>query len=305
MAGTQTFAPRADSSLSMMLIGVLALSAVVSSLFMQGCTLQIAHEMTVLQAVGDRTARQFLAILASGLSGAAYGMLRGNITLILPNVVTACVAAYSLAVFRRFNGVFQKRDFVATSALGAIALFGLVLGSPMLVGTVATVPAALIALTPLVQALPVMERRSTVGVVVPPLVVQCVAVASGALWTVYGFAALGDAFICLPNLLAASAATLLLYATRKYGGRQAPMPPPMSAAALRGSYGEGNSGAAEARHSEAKEAALEAALGMDAALPGSSDSVEVAVRAAVDAQPPGFVALEVQLPAREGKLIDV
>ena len=240
---------RTSATRALMITATIALTAVVCSLFLHGHALQHAHEMKMLQTVGDRTARQFLAMLSSGLCWVAYGAMHANVTLILPNVAAVCVASYSLYTFQRYSGKFEKRDYAVAAALAAAAALGLLIGARFIVGIVAAGLGTLLALTPLVQALPVIERRSTVGIPVPPVLIQRVAVASAALWTLYGMAVLGDAFVSLPNLLGTGAAALLVYATAKYSGRQAPMPPPMGGG--RGGGGAGRGGGGQGRGSAA------------------------------------------------------
>jgi uncharacterized protein with PQ loop repeat len=176
------------------------------------------------QTTGDLPALTFVSMSVMCAIWGTYGGLKGDMTVLIPNVIGSALSLYYLHIFETYTPKGMRANELSRwyqAGIGLLALillkvsFGEVASAANVVGTCGAILSVIFSASPLLALPAVMKSKSAEAI---PLPTSLMLFTSSTLWSAYGFH-IDDRSILVPNVVGfvASASQLLVHIVFHFG----------------------------------------------------------------------------------------
>lgn len=172
-------------------------------LFMMGVILSSCHTAWTIhheKTVRDLPLLPFLSLFVNCTLWTLYGLLKNDMTLLVPNITGSLAGLACTAVYYTYTSfASQATQYRTAACLLCLASFLFCTDESNLLGVLSCSAAVVLMGSPLSAVFTVIRNKSTASL---PLGTSLSMTLNSASWATYGWFIAGDVFVYLPNLIA-------------------------------------------------------------------------------------------------------
>lgn len=214
MADQSSYAPPEASLFASML---LHFAGPVLGIALQVSCVMIAVDIYTMKSVKKLSSVPFACLLANGTLWTAYGWLRDDSTIYVPNIISIGTAVFCMFTYYKYALTKPLRTYGVALALCGTGLWLATKGDPHPVGLIACALSVLMSGSPLAVISTVIKEQSTAAL---PFGMSLITWLNNISWVLYGYWIAHDNMILVPNLLGLAMASVQMALFAVYG-----MPP--------------------------------------------------------------------------------
>jgi solute carrier family 50 protein (sugar transporter) len=178
---------------------------------LQASCLMVAVDIINMKSVKKLSSVPFASLLANGVLWTAYGWLKTDSTIYLPNMLSIAVAIFCMAVYYQYALVKPYRVYAASLFVCSIGIWLVSTGDSTSIGLLGCALSVLMSGSPLAVISTVIREQSTAAL---PFWTSLVTWFNTLSWVLYGLWIAHDNMIIVPNTLGLvlASAQMLLFA---------------------------------------------------------------------------------------------
>lgn len=158
----------------------------------QGSAIKTALQIVADKSVGPLSAFPFVSLLTNCVIWSYYGLLKSDMTVLVPNALGVLTGAGCVIGYHRFAKQKPVSMYAASAALIAFSSMLAFQGNYQLLGSLGCVVAVILTGSPLVTLRTVIKDKSTAAL---PLFTSTAGWLNSCSWSLYGFLVANDPMV--------------------------------------------------------------------------------------------------------------